>query len=80
MWKIFREEMEVRFQVESGENGRTKRADVPDVRADLLASGRIERLGVFLQALPRENWMALYASLPSRNQNESEWLGWNGMV
>ena len=34
VWKIFREGMEVRFGVESGENGRTKRADVPDVRAD----------------------------------------------
>ena len=34
VWKIFREGMEVRFEVESGENGRTKRADVPDVRAD----------------------------------------------
>ncbi|KAK9932450.1 hypothetical protein M0R45_019688 [Rubus argutus] len=34
VWKIFREGMRVRFGVESGENGRTKRADVPDVRAD----------------------------------------------
>jgi hypothetical protein len=29
VWKIFREGMEVRWEVESGENYRAERADVP---------------------------------------------------
>ena len=58
VWKIFREGMEVRFKVGDGENGRTNRADVPDVRADGVGVRADWTSVVFSASFAERKWLS----------------------